>query len=444
MNLNRIIVILAVLVAGALVASTSSFAGKPDKPCSPWPACKNDGGDPPPPPPPTGCTDTFPGFLYQVEATRKLPAELRIASTDACRTEHVVFSSGLRAAAFHMTLDRSAGVIVWSEDHDNQYIVRRLDFTVDFTVDPSGILTVGAPVTVLPLAVEEPLQGDYRFYMNLDVWGDATHNSLILAIGRGNVINSGPDSGASTDETMIYDLHDLTGDLSPLTSPDVRVLFRRQKGAGGDVLEFGTWLDAGSPASLPDCFFVPYPQFVPTCYRAAEFRFNPSGTRLYFERNSTGDFTSEPGQWHGVQRIHIDKTDGPLAGWSLTGPELVYTAGPSGVRPRPDNDPLDLPSPEIVTAGGQILNADDCTDDYAPFADGSTELPADFWRPCIVDGLLAHGNAKSWESPDSYLFDRLSQQGRGRYNIYRVYVSGGLADTEELLIETARHADTGQ
>ncbi len=302
------------------------------------------------------------------------------------------------------------------------------------------------PVTILPLAGEEPLPGDYRFYMNLDVWGDATHDSLILATGRGHVINSGPDTGAGTDETMIYDLNDLTGDLSPVTLPDVRVLFSRQKGAGGGVLEFGTWLDAGDPVDLPDCFSVPYPQFVPTCYRAAQFQFNPSGTRLYFERNLTGEFTSDPHQWHGVQRIHIGMTEGPLAGWSLTGPELVYTAGPSGVRPRPDNDAVVLPSPEIVTAGSQFINADQCAANYAAEynANGTEDLTANFWHACIAPGLLAHGDAKSWESPGSYLFDRLAPKGRGKYNIYRVYVSGAQQDSELLLIETARHADTGQ
>jgi hypothetical protein len=425
----------------ALAYANPSFAGKKCDEDPTHPSCNDDGGDPPPPPP-TGCTDTFPGFLYEVEATRKAPAELHLASTDVCSTQFVVALPNLRAHAFHMTSDRSKGVIVWSEDHDNQYIVRRLDFTVD----SSGVIELEPlqPVTILPLAGEEPLPGDYRFYMNLDVWGDATHDSLILAIGRGHVINSGPDTGASTDEMMIYDLDDLTGDLS--ASPDVRVLFSRQHGAGGGVLEFGTWLDAGDPAVLPDCFSVPYPQFVPTCYRAAQFRFNPSGTRLYFERNLTGEFTSDPHQWHGVQRIHIGKTDGRLDGWSLTGPELVYTAGPAGVIPRPDSVPLDLPSPEIVTAGGQFLDADQCAISYAAGynADGTEDLTADFWHACIANGLLAHGNAKSWESPDSYLFDRLAPKGRGKYNIYRVYVSGALQDSEMLLIETARHADTGQ
>ena len=101
------------------------------------------------------------------------------------------------------------------------------------------------------------------------------------------------------------------------------------------------------------------------------------------------------------------------------------------------------PYPEIVTAGGQFLNADDCAEDYVDYADGMTLLPVNFWQACIDNSLVAHGNAMSWESPDSYLFQRLAPQGPGRTNIYRVYVSVGLADIEELLIETGWGADTG-
>ncbi len=70
MNLNRIIVLSVVLITGFLLATSGSFAAKPDK-CSPWPACKDDGGDPPPPPPEpidgTACVDSsgyFPALAY--------------------------------------------------------------------------------------------------------------------------------------------------------------------------------------------------------------------------------------------------------------------------------------------------------------------------------------------------------------------------------------------
>jgi hypothetical protein len=253
---------------------------------------------------------------------------------------------------------------------------------------------------------------------------------------------------------MIYDLNDLTGDLSPLML-DVRVLFRRQKGAGGDVLEFGTWLDAGDPADLPDCFSVPYPQFVPTCYRAERFGFNPSGTRLYFERNLPGDFTSEPGQWHGVQRIHIDKTDGPdLADWTLSEPELVYTAGPSGVRPRPDNDALVLPLPEYIAVDlgngpdinevVSILDADQCSSDFAPYAGGNLDGPPDLWKGCVDNSTFytgtLPGRPDSWQSHEALL--KTSYQDPG-HDIHRVYVTGAVAGTEQLVIENARFPDSG-
>ncbi len=68
----------------------------------------------------------------------------------------------------HMTADRSKGVILWNEDHDNQYIVRRLDFAVD----DSGTLTVSDPVTILPLVAEEALPGDLLSLGSIDIWGD--------------------------------------------------------------------------------------------------------------------------------------------------------------------------------------------------------------------------------------------------------------------------------
>ena len=46
MNLNRIIVILVVLTTGIFLSTAGAFAGKPEKPCSPWPSCKDDGGEP--------------------------------------------------------------------------------------------------------------------------------------------------------------------------------------------------------------------------------------------------------------------------------------------------------------------------------------------------------------------------------------------------------------
>ncbi len=424
MNILRLSTLsLAVAIAVlALAYANPSFAGKKCDADSTHPSCKDDGGDPQP------CADTFPGFLYGVEATRKLPAELHLASSDACRTEPVAI--GPSGAAFHMTADRSKGVIVWREQIEGGVdVVWRLDFTVD----GSGNLELGNPVTILPLVGDEGLPGDSLSYGTIDIWGDATHDSLYMAIQRGRWFNSGPNAGEASMEVLIYDLSALT-DVN--ASPDVREIYYTNT----QILPlFSDWRDADDV----DCSSVFFPQFVPTCYRPREWIFNPSGTRLYF--TSKIPFITQSA----VMRIQIDRLDAmgvnkALADWTITGPELVYVDRAPNALPRPDNDPLDLPSPEIVTAGGQFLNADQCAASYAPFADGNTDLDADFWQACIDTNLLAHGNARSWESPDSYLFDRLAQQGRGKYNIYRVYVSGGLADTEVLLIETARNADTGQ
>ncbi len=435
MSLNRIIAVLVVLITGIFLAASGSFAEKPGK-CSPWPECKDDGGDPPPPPP-TGCMDTFPGFLYQVEATRKAPAELHLASTDGCLTKPIAtLPEFSHFFAFHMTSDRSKGVIVWREepDNNNSKIVRRLDFTVA----KSGMLELVGPVTILPLVGEEAPEDGTLGYSSFDIWGDATHKLLFLVTRR----RHGFASGAIIAETLIYDLNALT-DISAVPPPDppgVREIYYE------NVLNWGgypEWQDADEPEDCSDTKFVSFPRFVPSCYRLeGSIKFNPSGTRIYFSGKL---FLRDGRREYAEMRINIDwnESSEPTE-WDITGPEIVYVNGPRDALPRPGDDPPDLPTPEIVTAGGQFLNADDCAVSYAPFADGNMDLNADFWHACIDTSLVAHGNARSWESPDSYLFDRLAEKGRGKYNIYRVGVSGGLADTEELLLETARFADTGQ
>ena len=158
-------------------------------------------------------------------------------------------------------------------------------------------------------------------------------------------------------------------------------------------------------------------------------------------------------------RIHIDKTGGPnLADWNLTGPELVYTStgldAPGGMVARPENDVSVLPSPEyiaVVTGTGgritdftRILDADRCVADYAPYADGTSEAVSDLWQGCEDNATFFTGNlpgsAYSWHSPEALL--KSSNQDPG-FDIHRIYVSGGLAGTEQLMIENARFGDTG-
>jgi hypothetical protein len=386
MNLNRTIVVLVVLITGIFVASTDSFAGK-NKPCSPWPACKDDGGDPPPPPPPppSGCDDIFPGFVYTTGGTRKNPAETRLASSDACRTES--FGVGEARGPMHMTADRSKGVIVWVEDPSpaNQKIVRRLDFTVD----ADGNLQPGQPVTILPLAGEEPLPGDYLYYEVGDVWGDATHDSLYITVLRVDNFNPGTDTETGARNGSIYDLNTLS---NVNDSPAVHTIFDNFYLDDGTP-ELSGWLDAGDPATLPDCYAVPYPQYVPTCYYVQSMRFNPSGTYLYLENGLGQEYGKEGELWHTLKRVKIDDmaVGLPIADWDLSGPELVYTTDlayripgtPTGGLPRPGTDPYERPDPEIVAGGGQFLNADQCAAVYAPWANGETLLPVDSWQACI-------------------------------------------------------------
>jgi len=353
-----------------------------------------------------------------------------------------------------MTADRSNGVIVWTEQTENiGEIVRRLDFTVN----ENGVLSLGAPVTVLPLAGEEALPGDELRHRAIDIWGDATHNSLYMTVRQHRRFNSGPDAGGGTRDLMIYDLHDLTGNLAG-PAPDMRLLFHLGLIPGAEN-EYGDWLDA-DPMSLRDCTTVNYPQFVPTCYLAEEVRFNPSGTRLYLQRPI--NLTDPDSSWDTVMRIHLDMGGGSsLADWTLTGPELVYTGrdsgdriAPGGMVPRPENDVSVLPSPEYIavthrvegaiTEFASILNADQCAAEFIPYAGGNLEGPPDLWYGCIDTDTFFPGNRQgrgdSWQSPETLL--KSSYQDPD-YDIHRVYVSGALAGTEQLMIETARFANSG-
>lgn len=209
-----------------------------------------------------------------MEATRKALAELHLASTDGCRSEPIAIVPEFRAKAFHMTADGSKGVILWSEDIENQYIVRRLDFTVDFTKDPNGVLNPQPPVTILPLPGEEADPEDYLFYFSIDIWGDANHDSLYVTMLRQRSFNSVPNAGEGTRVALIYDLNDLIDVTAFSDAPDVREIYNEGS---------GDWQDADEL----DCSSVDFPQFVPTCYRPQTIRFNPSGTRLYIHDNIT-------------------------------------------------------------------------------------------------------------------------------------------------------------
>ena len=394
------------------------------------------GEPPPPPPPPTGCVDDFPGFLYMVEAGRNTPAELHLSSTDGCRSELIAVVPDIRQhPAMHMTANGSEGLILWQEDPGQaEYIVRRQDFTVNGNGD---LTLVGSPVTVLPLAGEEAAAGDYLYYFFTDIWGDAIHGSLYLAISRQYVFNSGPNLGESTEELLVYNLNDLT---SVNALPEVREIYRTPDDPNG-------WNCPSDPSVLN-------PQFVPTCYGVDGIRFNPSGTRLYI-RDNIDDLQGQ--RWDGTVRIDIDMGSGSLANWILSAPELVYTGTtefePVGMLARPDATISNLPNPEIIGMGyldrsgnqtvraGAFLNADQCAAAvYAPLSGGNLSGLPDLWMQCIDNQLLNGTGRDSWQSPEAFLTSRLVKR---HYNIYRRYVTGALAGTEQLLIEDGRFADTG-
>ena len=441
LRLSTLSLALAVAVF-ALGYANPAFAGK-DKNCDPdegdvHPSCKDDGGGDPPP-----CEDTFPGFLYEVDSTRKLPAELRLASSNGCRTELVSTSANLRGSTFHMTADRSEGVIVWTEDPDNnnQSIVWRRDFTVN----ESGALTFdGVAVTILPLVKDDVLDGHAVSYGNLDIWGDANHDLLFLVTNRRT---SSIDPNTGIKKVLIYDLNTLP---NVNAGPGVREIYYEDIETWGGNPE---WQDAIEPPE--DCNVsdidpetgerIFFPRFIASCYRPEPFRFNSSGTRIYF---SSKLFLFDGRREFAEMRLNIDWNGSSYPGdWDITGPEIVYVNGPRDALPRPGNSPLQLPSPEIVMAqwDDQFLNADTCAEEYAKSSGPNKEPLTTIWLDCLVFDLFTNSDTsfRAWDSSDSYLFYRSGIKRRDDDDIYRFYVSGKDAGMEEKLIENGNSPSSG-
>jgi hypothetical protein len=405
------------LATGTISLQSNHAIAGPDCDRKPdHPSC--DGGGEEPPPPPEECNDEFPGFSYYVEGTRKTTDALYLASSDGCRSELIdSMPDWNRGHAFHMTADRSQGILLWTEDpgNENQDLIRRQDFTVD----GDGNLSLDPRVTMLPLSGEVIPAEDQLSYHSMDVWGDATHDSLYLVVIRMQVPGGDPQN--FDRKLVIYNLNDMT---------EQREIFQNAQAAGD-------WL----------CPNVPYPQYVPTCYSPQEVGFNQSGTRLYID----DDFDDNLGQrWDGVVRLNIDRV-GELADWIISAPELVYTGadGVGGTLARPHADRYLLPFPEYIAISGfaevgSILDTDFCAVEYSFYASGNSQPLPDPMPDCIVDETFfspnLHGGGDSWQTPDAILSSTLSKR---HHQIWRRYVDGPMAGTEEVLIERARTADTG-
>jgi hypothetical protein len=267
---------------------------------------------------------------------------------------------------------------------------------------------------LLPVAGEVFPQGVR--YMNPAVWGDATHASLYMAVVRLQIY--GVNHEDAIQELIIYNLNDMS---------DSRVV---------SSIEGSEW-----NTNCPD---VKYPQFVPICYDAIHgVNINQSGTRVYLY--SQPDTITDV-RWDAVLRIDIDRFDlngdeQPLADWSFSEPELIYTENEDfgGMNPRPSADRYALPYPEHIGADNVILNADLCAVKYAEYADGASDAGSYLWQTwCIVDGNSGNSVRGSiWQTPDTQLFT----SGTNRQdNIYRRHLDGR---ADELIIENGQHPDAG-
>ena len=99
-----------------------------------------------------------------------------------------------------------------------------------------------------------------------------------------------------------------------------------------------------------------------------------------------------------------------------------------------------------------LLNADQCAATYADFADGALEAQTNLWRECQDESTLSFDvtmpqGGYSWQSPDALLrgtyVSPANRETDEIFDIHRLYISGALAGTEQLVIENAGGPDTG-
>ena len=137
------------------------------------------GGEPPTEP--EVCTDDFPSFVYSAPV-RNNPDELRLSSSEGCRTEFLVHADPSTGLAFSYNNNR--GLVAWTEGADDYDI-----YALRFTFDPStNSLNVDAPYLVL--ATTRPTNTE--FFFDVDSWTDYSGVSDIerLVIRRLTVADS--------------------------------------------------------------------------------------------------------------------------------------------------------------------------------------------------------------------------------------------------------------
>jgi hypothetical protein len=160
MNLNKTLVVSAMLITGIFVAAAGSYAGKPVK-CSPWPECQDD-SDPPPPPPPSECNDPSPSFIYLKPGWNNTD-ETYLSSADGCIQNPLpgVGVDDRWKMTVHMTdilLGYPVyGVIIWIENQDGttQAQMRRADFTENSAGDLTQLVVDTDPLDQGDPAVPE-------------------------------------------------------------------------------------------------------------------------------------------------------------------------------------------------------------------------------------------------------------------------------------------------
>ena len=398
-----VIAVLALLILISESASAHHCKGK---------HANDSGCGVPPPPDPELCEDEFPSFTYRKVATRKTPAQVYMASSDGCR--RVLLSDVPVAPTIHFHADRTGGTMVWREETlGNELKIRLLHFSA--TAQDIETLSLES------LTLFGPDENQFRGY-SFDLWGDATHATLYLAVAKKSEPVGG--GGSWRSEHWLINLHDVN-----------------------DRFKF-------YDVSEDDCI-EEFPQSVATCYSLSNIRWNASGKRLYME----ADFNdAQTPYWSGAVRFEVTNTVGLITAVAnrpslvVIGTRTESTDDPHRVIPRPSpraNLEI-LPSPELVyltyldrlgnntEAAYAVLNADECVDAYQTWE--GFDVDSNLWfETCVLTDYDTTNNLKGefWQSENTLLGDPVVNR---RHRIMR---SNILFGTGVELIDRADNPDTG-